>query len=447
MKNDELRSRNLNDRAYSGGSVVYWMSRDQRCRDNWALIHAGRRALEMQVPLMVVFCLVPEFPGAGTGQYSFMLRGLVEVAGDLRDLHVPFVMLEGLPGERLPGFLKMTGAGMLVTDFDPLRIKRQWKDDVIRKVDIPVVEVDAHNIIPCWTASGKQEYGAYTIRPKIHKSLHEFLVPFPEMEIHPHGHNSTDQAGDVLAKMAGDIREAGSAFFEPGERAAMRVLEKFIVEKLEGYSTGRNDPLADAVSHLSPYLHFGQISAQRVALEVVGAGAASDSSDAFLEELIVRRELSDNFCYYNPHYDSVGGFPGWAVKNMEEHRSDPREFVYSLEDFENARTHEALWNACQMEMVKKGKMHGYMRMYWAKKILEWSASVEDSLEVAITLNDRYELDGRDPNGYAGIAWAIGGVHDRAWFQRPVFGKIRYMNERGCRSKFDVDLYIKTVNEL
>ena len=194
------------------------------------------------------------------------------------------------------------------------------------------------------------------------------------------------------------------------------------------------------LSNLSPYLHFGQISAQRVALIVNGLGN-HPSAESFLEELIVRRELSDNFCYYNSDYDSFKGFPEWAKKTLNDHKKDEREFVYTLKKFEEAKTHEDLWNAAQMQLVNTGKLHGYMRMYWAKKILEWSKSPEEALKIAIYLNDKYELDGRDPNGYTGCAWAIGGVHDRAWAERPVYGKIRYMNRNGAKRKFDIEKYI------
>jgi deoxyribodipyrimidine photo-lyase len=234
---------------------------------------------------------------------------------------------------------------------------------------------------------------------------------------------------------------------KPGEKAAQSALYGFVEEKLGGYDRDRNNPNKTGQSDLSPYLHFGHISAQRIALEVIKEKAASESRDAFLEELIVRRELSDNFCFYNDHYDSVEGFPEWAKKTLDQHMKDKRPYLYSLEDFEEARTHDDLWNAAQMEMVKCGKMHGYMRMYWAKKILEWTRSPEEAMETAIYLNDRFELDGRDPNGYAGIAWSIGGVHDRAWNEWNVFGKIRYMSYNGCRSKFKTDSYIKWVDTL
>jgi deoxyribodipyrimidine photo-lyase len=227
----------------------------------------------------------------------------------------------------------------------------------------------------------------------------------------------------------------------PGESAALSVLERFMHERLDDYASKKNDPNARAVSDLSPYLHFGHISAQRVALEILKERPGDGNTAAFLEELIIRRELSDNYCLYNPDYDKLNRIPAWAARTLEDHRRDEREFVYDLPAFEAGKTHEPLWNAAQMEMVKSGKMHGYMRMYWAKKILEWSPSAEQALGTAVYLNDRYQLDGRDPNGYAGCAWAIAGVHDRAWAERPVFGKILYMNLNGCRRKFDVDAYI------
>ena len=223
----------------------------------------------------------------------------------------------------------------------------------------------------------------------------------------------------------------------PGESASKNILGSFIDSKLTNYDERKNDPNFQQLSNLSPYLHFGQISAQRIALELTG----HPNADNFLEQCIIRRELSDNFCYYNKQYDNFNGFPQWAKKSLNDHRNDPREYIYSYDEYENCATHDNLWNAAQMEMKIKGKMHGYMRMYWAKKILEWSDEPESALQIAIDLNDKYSLDGRDPNGYTGIAWSIGGVHDRPWFERPVFGKVRYMNFNGCKRKFDVDSYI------
>ncbi len=236
-------------------------------------------------------------------------------------------------------------------------------------------------------------------------------------------------------------------WIKPGEKAANQVLNDFIEHKLVLYDANRNDPNIDGQSNLSPYLHFGHISAQRVSLEIQKKSTSASEQEEFLEELIVRRELSDNFCFYNENYDNFKGFPDWAKKTLNEHRHDRREYIYSLDQFEKAQTHDDLWNAAQKEMVKSGKTHGYMRMYWAKKILEWTEGPEEALKIAIFLNDKYELDGRDPNGYVGIAWSIGGVHDRAWFPKPIFGKIRYMSYKGAQSKFDVKAYIKKVNSL
>lgn len=432
------------------GPVVYWMSRDQRTRDNWALLIAQHYAVAARQPLLVAFCLVPRFLNATVRQYGFMLKGLQEVELALKKKHIPFFLLLGEPNRELPVFLKKSRAGMLITDFDPLRIKKEWKEKVSQKISIPFYEVDAHNIVPCWISSPKQEYGAYTIRPKISKKLREFLTEFPRLRRHPFRSASVTKAADwetVRKKIKVDASVAEVRWITPGEKAAHRKLKQFIAEKLSRYAATRNFPDQDGQSGLSPYLHFGQLSAQRVALEVLRKSLPKDSKDAFLEELIIRRELSDNFCFYNAHYDNPEGFPEWAKKTLAIHKNDPREYLYTRKQFENAQTHDQLWNAAQLEMVKRGKMHGYMRMYWAKKILEWSASPEQALLTAIYLNDKYELDGRDPNGYTGIAWSIGGVHDRAWNERMVFGKIRYMSYNGCRSKFDVDGYIRSMQKL
>jgi deoxyribodipyrimidine photo-lyase len=340
--------------------------------------------------------------------------------------------------------------GVLITDFDPLRIKRRWKEAIAGEIHIPFYEVDAHNIVPCWTASPKGEYAARTYRPKVRRALTEFLEEFPKLKRHPFPWN--EDAREIDWRLIAGFLEVNTSVSEislitPGQRAAREMLNHFLAHKLARYNEMRNDPTLDGQSRLSPYLHFGQISAQRVALEVEKSTIDPVSKEAFLEELVVRRELSDNFCFYNSNYDSVDGFPSWAQTTLEEHSGDKRQHIYSLEQFEGAETRYVLWNAAQMEMVKAGKMHGYMRMYWAKKILVWTETPADALRIATYLNDRYELDGRDPNGYVGCAWSIGGVHDRAWPSRPVFGKIRYMSYQGCRSKFDVDSYIQKVHNL
>jgi deoxyribodipyrimidine photo-lyase len=447
---DVTRIRTLNKKPFIDGSVVYWMSRDQRVNDNWALLYAQELALSRSQPLLVVFCLVPSFLGATLRHYRFMLQGFKETENQLKDFNIGFKLLKGWPDAEIPRFLKELEAGALITDFSPLRINRQWKDKVAGAFDVSCFEVDAHNIVPCWEASPKQEYAAYTIRPKINRLLHEYLVDFPGLVKHPHGRPETRSLTDWVKaeddlKIDHGISEIKK--FIPGEAAAREAMDEFLENGLYYYSNLRNDPTADGQSNLSPYLHFGHLSAQRLALKVKEVAGNTSAGQDYLEELIIRRELSDNFCYYNSNYDSIEAFPRWARETLAAHASDPREYLYSLEDFETAQTHDDLWNAAQLEMVKNGKMHGYLRMYWAKKILEWSSSPGQAMEIAISLNDKYSLDGRDPNGYAGIAWSIGGVHDRAWFERPIFGKIRYMSYKGSKSKFNIQKYIEKVNRL
>jgi len=421
------------------------MSRDQRVKDNWALLFAQELALQRGEPLGVAFCLAPRFLGATSRQYGFMIKGLMEVEKSLAALGIPFLLLTGDPGDSIVKLATEEKAGAIICDFDPLKIKKEWKKKVLKEADIPLYEVDAYNIVPCWIASQKQEYSAYAIRPKLKKLLPTFFEEFPHLEMRPNpwknwiGGNDWKRAAGTL-KAYSPVPEA--YWLSPGEEAAMRVLHSFIEAKLPRYNEDKNDPTKDGLSNLSPYLHFGQISTQRVALEILKSCESSPGCEAFLEELIIRGWLSDNFCFYNREYDSFNGFPEWGRRTLDDHRDDRREYIYTAEEFDKGATHDKLWNAAQLEMVRHGKMHGFMRMYWAKKILEWTESPEEAMKIAIYLNNKYELDGRDPNGYAGIAWSIGGVHDRAWGERKVFGKIRYMSYSGSASKFDVEKYVE-----
>jgi deoxyribodipyrimidine photo-lyase len=424
------------------GPVVYWMQRDQRVNDNWALIYAQQQALENNSPLIVVFNLVPDFLDATIRQYDFMIRGLKEVEKTLLKYNIPFILLDGKPTESIPRFINENKTSLLVTDFNPLKIVRAWEKDIVSKISIPFHEVDAHNIVPLHQVSDKQEFAAYTIRPKIQKLLPDYLDEFPSLIKMKNKIDAPTTDWDSLyksLKINFDVKTID--WLKPGEEAANKLLHHFINNKFIKYGTDRNFPTEDAQSNLSPYFHFGQIAPQRVALTIQPLTEYVESHESFLEEMIIRRELADNFCYFNDNYDSFDGFHKWAQDSLNLHRKDKRDYTYTLEHFENAKTHDELWNAAQLEMVNKGKMHGYMRMYWAKKILEWTRTPEEALQIAIYLNDKYELDGRDPNGYTGIAWSIGGVHDRPWFERPVYGKIRYMNYNGCAKKFDVKKYI------
>ncbi len=439
---NEKRIHSLNKENFKEGPVFYWMSRDQRVDDNWALIYAQQLAISEKKDLAVVFFLSPFFADASFRQYDFMIKGLKEVESKLKELNIPFFLFLGSPIEKANFFLNKFSPGIIVSDFDPLKIKREWREEMAKKAKCSFFEVDAHNIVPCREASSKKEYAAYTIRPKITKMLPEFLTDFPKLKKQRKNNFQNEKIDweKAYKSLSVDFSVTPVKWIKPGETEAKKILSNFLNKKIKNYSKERNDPNKEAQSNLSPYLHFGQISAQRVAFLV--KRKKKENCKDFLEELIIRKELSDNYCFYNDHYDSFDGFPRWAKDSLTKHKKDKREYLYSGKEFENGETHDELWNAAQMEMVKKGKMHGYMRMYWAKKILEWSKSPKEAIKTAIYLNDKYELDGRDSRGYTGIAWSIGGVHDRAWGERLIFGKVRYMSYNGSKGKFNVEKYIK-----
>jgi len=439
---NKKRIRNLKKGRESEGHVLYWMSRDQRVNDNWAFVHAIELAENSEQSVIVVFALSRSYMGASWRQYDFMLKGLKKVEEHLIQLNIPFYILIGDPAETVPFFIRQHRICRMVVDFDPLRLKQQWRNQVIDKIEIPVDEVDAHNIVPCWIASDKSEFGAHTLRPRIRKLLPQFLDEFPPI-VRQHGtfhtHRINWEAVSISIRTDHTVRPV--IWHTPGENGAMVVFRQFLDTRLKQYAMKRNDPNAKFNSGLSPYLHFGHICSQRIALDIIRNIPGDRNTDVFLEELIIRKELADNYCYFNPKYDQIEGLYPWARKTLDDHRLDKREFIYHAEEFEEAKTHDLLWNAAQRQLTNTGSMHGYLRMYWAKKILEWTATPEDALRISIYLNDKYQLDGRDPNGYAGCAWSIGGIHDRAWGEREIFGKIRYMNRSGCERKFDVEKYI------
>jgi deoxyribodipyrimidine photo-lyase len=453
IKTDTRRVLHLNsfeDDGSNPGPVVYWMSRDQRAQNNWALLYAQDIAINNNRDLIVFFNLTKEFLHASPRHYNFMIQGLAEVEEELNSKRINLVVEIGDPKDNLLHFINQNKVSFLVTDFSPIKISRKWKSEVAqeinREIKIPFHEVDAHNIIPCFYASNKQEYGAYTLRPKIHKLLPEFLTHYPKVK---ENYNSAKTIQSDLKRITQQKKYSNEyekgIWVQSGTKRAQHIFDNFLQNKLNSYSEQRNDPTLDQNSHLSPYLHFGQISAQEIVLKVMNKHE-KNTYESFIEELVVRRELSDNYCYHNSNYDNYLGFPEWAQKSLEKHSTDKRPFIYDLEQLENSQTHDDLWNSAQKEMVYLGKMHGYLRMYWAKKILEWSKDYKTAQKNAIYLNDKYELDGRDPNGYTGIAWSIGGVHDRPWFEREIFGQIRYMNYQGCAKKFDIQKYIKKIDK-
>lgn len=455
-KVDARRILPLNKLSAKSGPVVYWMYRDHRIQDNWALLRAQEIALQIKQPLIIVVAFRKDLSThAGVARwFNPMTEGLQEVAEQAAEKNISFTFLVGDPCKTIPTFVQSIGAGAVVCDFSPLFIPRDWQRTLARQSSIAWECVDAHNVIPCWVASRKQEFAARTFRPKVHKILGDFLVPFFEVQKHPFKMDVLDtrlwknncHPSEVSKKMQQQItvrQDIGVVFwFKAGEKAAHQEVANFVTDRLQEYSSNRNDPTKDGLSNMSPYLHFGHIAPARLIQRVLAAESTSntDSVESFIEEALVRRELSDNYCFYTKEYKSVAGLAQWAQKTLREHASDEREHVYTFEEFEAAKTHDLAWNAAQQQLLQTGKMHGYMRMYWAKKMLEWSKSPDEAISYAITLNDLYELDGRDPNGYVGILWSVGGLHDRPWFERPVFGKIRYMNEHGLARKFDLASY-------
>lgn len=432
---------------YSKG-ILYWMSRDQRVQDNWALLYAQKLALKQNQPLYVCFSLVPTFLGATLRHYYFMLEGLKEVEQELNELNIGFVLLIGQAKDQVPLFVRNNKIGGVICDFCPLRLPVSWVNEVKKNLppEVPFAQVDAHNIVPCWHASDKLEYAARTIRNKINSKLDDFLTEFPPVIKHPHNLDKDlvkpvdwTACYDSL-KVDRNVKIVDWA--QPGYSGGIKTLEDFIKNRLRVYDEDRNDPNKNALSNLSPWYHFGQIAVQRCIMEIKKYNSkCSKSVQAYMEESIVRRELSENYCFYNSNYDKIDGANDWAKITLNEHVKDKRTHLYTLEDFDNFRTHDKLWNAAQIQMRVEGKLHGFMRMYWAKKILEWTESPQQALEFAIYLNDRYNLDGRDCNGYVGCMWSICGTHDQGWAERAVFGKIRYMNYDGCKRKFDVERYI------
>ncbi len=447
IQNERVRA--LNSKSIRQGRyVLYWIQASVRAEYNHALEYAVREANELNQPLLVFFSITETFPEANERHYYFMLEGLREAQLMLRKRGIQLVIWKRSPELGVAELAK--DASLVVVDGGYLRIQRAWRDSAAERIGCSLVQVESNAVVPVEEASPKEEYSAATLRPKIARKLDYYLLPLEETS------PQVDSLGlDIESFDVSDVEEAVSRLdvdrsvprvdgLHGGTQVAKRRLEEFLREKLDLYSELRNDPTQDYLSGMSPYLHFGQISPLYIALRVLDSD--SPGKDAYLEELIVRRELSLNFVHYNGHYDSLQGLPDWVRKTLGEHEADPREYIYGLADFEGAATHDPYWNAAQKEMAYGGKMHGYMRMYWGKKILEWTENPEEALRIALYLNNKYELDGRDPNGFTGVAWCLG-KHDRPWRERPVFGKVRYMSAKGLHRKFDADAYVRKVESV
>lgn len=461
-----LRVKKLNVPEYNGGTVIYQMCRDIRAKDNDALLFAQELAKKHGSKLIVNYVIWNYmWEGATRRFYDWVLPSLEEVEKELRKHSIPLTIT--FQEERLFKQISLKSIpshiGAVVIDELPLHFMKKWKELFLENhKETPLYEVDAHNCIPVWELSPKQEFAARTIRNKVHTKLPSFLEDYTKLETHNENKELLETIplinwGEIKTKIICNEEVAGTGDFTPGSLGAHDVLKNFLSTKLQNYDESRNAINDDGQSNLSPYISHGNISRRRIVLELLKVSSTSieDSFDpikngsngtlgsvaAFLEESVVRAELCENFCHHNPNYDTVEGFASWAKETLNKARGDTREYIYTLEVFEKAKTHDDLWNAAQRQMVETGKMHGYMRMYWAKKILEWTASPEDAMKISVYLNDTYELDGRDPGGYVGCAWSIGGVHDRPWFGRPVFGAIRFMAQSGVEKRGNVKEYI------
>jgi deoxyribodipyrimidine photo-lyase len=440
-------------RAGGGRYVLYWMQQSQRARGNPALEWAVERANERGLPVVVGFGLWDDYPEAGARHYAFMLEGLREVARDLAARRVGFVVRRGAPDAVA---LSLAGdAALVVCDRGYLRHQRRWRARVAREAPCAVVEVEGDAVVPVETASTKAESAARTIRPRLGRLWDAFLRPLRPVAPACDGRR-LGLRGDVdprdpdagLAALDVDRAVAPVRRLRGGATAARRRRRAFLRSGLEGYGAARREPARWQGSFMSPYLHFGQISPVEVALAVRAArrGAPEDRA-AYLEELLVRRELAINFVWFRPDdYDRWTCLPAWAGRTLAAHGADRRPHVYGRAELEACATHDPWWNAAMREMVHTGFMQGYMRMYWGKKILEWSATPGDAFRTALALNNRWLLDGRDPSSYANVAWCFG-LHDRPWAERPVFGTVRYMNAAGLERKFDMEAYRCAVERL
>jgi deoxyribodipyrimidine photo-lyase len=448
------RVESLNDDGLRRGDyVLYWMQQSQRAESNHALEYAVREANRLKQPMVVGFGLTSDYPEANLRHYTFMLEGLQETSESLAERGIRLCLRLGSPDEVA---LHLAGsASMVVCDRGYLRHQKRWRRRVARRAGCRVVQVESDVVVPVGEVSAKAEYAARTLRPKLHRLLDEYLVECKPRRL---------ETPSLRLKLAGDV-DAGdgpkilkalrlkagphpvSPLFRGGTSQARRRLKNFIQKRLKNYARHSNQPQTDDISGMSPYLHFGQISPLELALGIKQTRFGTrKAKEAYLEELLVRRELAVNFVNYTSNYDEFGCVPAWAQKSLRAHQKDRREHRYDRQALEDSRTHDPYWNAAMREMKATGFMHNYMRMYWGKKILEWTPDPAEAFETTLAINNKYFIDGRDPNSYAGVAW-IYGVHDRAWPERPIFGKVRYMAASGLERKCDIEAYVKKVNAL
>jgi deoxyribodipyrimidine photo-lyase len=445
---DRVRKLNNHEPQPAARYVLYWSQMNRRAESNHALAFAADLANQLGLPLLFYEGLTCTYPFASDRFHTFLLEGVPETSRRLAKLGIGYEFyLRNRRADPNNALYRLAAdAAAVVTDDYPTFIAAEHNRSVPSKLEIPCYAVDSSCVVPM-AHFEKQEYAAYTIRPKIHKILDQYLQPVPPIRMKrkwdaPAQCEVTDaNIPALVAACEIDHSIAPSTEFRGGRKEAERRLRNFLESDLRRYAKTGNQPSQKSTSGMSPYLHFGHISSLEIAL------AAKKHAEEhklipteFLEELIVRRELAFNFARFGPKPDTLDALPKWARATLRKHDHDKRDPIYTRDEFERAETHDELWNATQREMLRDGKIHGYYRMYWGKKIIEWSATHQGALNTMIYLHDKYALDGRDPNTYTNILWCFG-LHDRPWSERPIFGMIRYMSLDGMKRKTDVNAYV------
>tara|TARA_B100001245_G_scaffold236510_1_gene227929 strand:+ start:3763 stop:5043 length:1281 start_codon:yes stop_codon:yes gene_type:complete len=426
MEIHEERIRFLNDKQAKpeGQYVLYWMQQSQRAEWNQALEYAVQQSAEMDLGVLVVFGLMEDYPEVSLRHYAFMMEGLQEVASQLSERKIKFVLEKGSPEKVAVKYTK--DAALVVCDRGYLRHQKQWRKHVAEKSPVKVVQLECDLVVPVETVSDKEKYAARTIRSKIHEHWKNFRQ---KVSIQKPGKRSLslsfkgedmDKATEWLADM--NIAQTPgpvTGHFKGGTSEAKKRFRSWLENSYSRYDENRSQPHRDDVSFMSPYLHFGQISPLWILEQL--KGRRGNNREAYEEELIVRRELAVNFVHYNADYDSFKCIQGWALETLEKHKSDERPKVFTKDQLENAETDDVYWNAAMRTMKETGYLHNHMRMYWGKQILLYTNTPQYAYKVALELNNKYFLDGRDCNSFANIVWLFG-KHDRAWAERAIWGK-------------------------
>ncbi len=484
MSVNKLRIRAMNDKSPSsdGDYVLCWMIANRRCHSNFSLDRAIEWCEKLQKPLLIFEALRCDYEWASVRLHRFVLQGMAvnqKAANDAGVSYFPFVERSKGDGS---GLLKSLArkACVIVTDDFPSFFLPRMVEVVAKRMPVLLETVDSNGLLPM-RAANEIFKTAYAFRRFLQQSLKSHLYQLPTKEPllsdrfpksdclpkitlkrwHPADHKLLSASAAALSELPID-QSVGPAAFEGGAIAAQSQLDGFLRRRLDRYADDRNQPDDDASSGLSPYLHFGHISAHDVFSQVAshdgwtadklgeyrdvkgarsGWWGMSEPAESFMDELITWRELGYNMCWQTDNYDKLESLPDWALKTIQEHAGDPRPETYSADELCHAQTADEIWNAAQTELVTDGRMHNYLRMLWGKKIYEWSETAQQALDVMIDLNNRFAVDGRNPNSYSGIFWVLG-RYDRAWGpERPIFGKLRYMTSESTRRKLRLSEYL------